>query len=215
MDGSNGRLHSRAPATRGGQPWPPGLHPLADGCLLLVPDEPEPRELLVFFHGANGRSRDGLAVLTPVAARGALVLLPSSRRTTWDLVQGRLGPDVTSLDARLAEVMAAYDIRRVALAGFSDGASYALSLALANGDLVERALAFSPGYYAGLEPVGRPAVWLSHGTSDPVLPVELCGRKVVAALTGAGYGVDYREFDGGHVITDDLVTAAVDAWLGG
>ncbi|WP_177891211.1 alpha/beta hydrolase [Vallicoccus soli] len=214
MDGSDARLHSRAPTARTGQAWPPGLRPLFGGSLLVVPQQPAPRELLVFFHGANARASDGLALLRPVAAEhGLLVLLPSSRRATWDLAQGRTGPDVRALDARLDEVMSAYDVRRVAFGGFSDGGSYALSLSLANGDLVEQALAFSPGYYAALEPVGQPRIWVSHGTSDAVLPIDLCGRRVVTRLRKHGYRVDYHEFDGGHVVNAHLVSQAVQAWL--
>ena len=202
MDARDGRLYSRTPPARLQTQWPPGLHPLAGGCLLLVPEPGEPEELLVFFHGASGRAADGLALMESlVSARGLLVLLPSSRRGTWDMVQGRTGPDVEMLDAGLAQVMAAYDVRRVALAGFSDGGTYALSLGVANGDLVEQVLAFSPGFLAPLQPVGQPRVWVSHGTADAVLPVELCGRKVVAQLRASGYDVDYFEFEGGHVIT--------------
>lgn len=214
MDGSDGRLHTRPPASRTGAPWPPGLHPLSGGALLLVPERLEPRELLVYFHGAGGRAAGGLALVQALAAeRGLLVRLPGSEGRTWDLVQGRIGPDVATLDARLAEVMAAYDVRRIALSGFSDGASYALSLAVANGDLVEQVCAFSPGFCAPLADVGRPAVWVSHGTRDAVLPIDLCGRRVVAQLRREGYAVEYVEFDGAHVVTAELVGAAVDSWL--
>lgn len=220
MDGSDGRLH-RAPGppalpAASHPAWPPGLRPLDGGALLVVPERPNPDALLVFFHGAGGRATSSLELVRGLAAeRGLLVLLPSSRRATWDLVQGRLGPDVVNLDTRLAEVAAAYDVRHLALGGFSDGASYALSLGLANGDLVEAVLAFSPGFAAPPATVGRPRVWVSHGTSDTVLPVELCGRRVVAQFQAAGYPVDYTEFDGGHVVTPELLAAAATSWLGG
>jgi predicted esterase len=98
--------------------------------------------------------------------------------------------------------------------GFSDGASYALSLGVANGDLFDAVLAFSPGFVAAPGEVGRPRVWISHGTGDRVLPVERCGRRVSRELAAAGYDVTYEEFDGGHVVTPDLVTAALQSWLG-
>jgi phospholipase/carboxylesterase len=78
---------------------------------------------------------------------------------------------------------------------------------VANGHLIEQVLAFSPGFVAPLQPVGQPRVWVSHGTGDVVLPVQLCGRKVVAQLRARGYEVEYVEFDGGHVVTPGLVAS--------
>jgi phospholipase/carboxylesterase len=179
-----------------------------------VPDRPAPQELLVYFHGAHAGAADGLALLTPVADLGTLVLLLSSRRSTWDLAQGGLGPDVASLDTVLGDVLVRYSVSRLAFAGFSDGASYALTLALANGDLVEHVLGFSPGYYRSLPALGKPRIWVSHGRDDPVLPVELCGRKVVTQLRQQRYDVQYTEFDGGHVVTSELALTAAQSWLG-
>jgi predicted esterase len=143
-----------------------------------------------------------------------LVLATTSVASTWDLVAGGLGRDVAVLDAALDQVHARAEVGRTALAGFSDGASYALSLGLANGDLADAVLAFSPGFAAPPAHVGRPRVWVAHGTGDRVLPVDRCGRRVAGQLTAAGYDVTYDEFDGGHVITPGLVDAALDWWLG-
>jgi phospholipase/carboxylesterase len=74
-------------------------------------------------------------------------------------------------------------------------------------------LAFSPGFVAPPRQEGRPRVWISHGTQDRVLPVERCGRRVARQLAAAGYRPAYEEFDGGHVMTPELVTAALDWWL--
>ena len=179
----------------------------------MVPDRPAPQELLIYFHGAQGRAADGLAVFQPFTERGLLVLLVSSQRTTWDLMHGRLGPDVAALDTVLSELLLRYPVRRTALAGFSDGASYALTLGLANGDLVQHVLAFSPGFVRTLAAVGEPRVWVSHGTDDQVLPIALCGRRIVGQLRDDGYEVRYLEFDGGHVLRSADVSAAVDWWL--
>ena len=213
-DHSDGRLRSRPAGAPADPPWPPGLRPLPGRALLLVPERAAPDELLVHFHGAHGRAADGVGLLEPVVRRGVLVLLASSRRSTWDLAQPGLGPDVAALDAVLGEVMARYAVRRTAFAGFSDGGSYALTLALANGDLVEQVVAFSPGFVRALPPVGRPRVWVSHGTDDAVLPIALTGRTVAGRLREQGYEVRYVEFDGGHVVRPEDVAAAVDWWLG-
>ncbi len=50
------------------------------------------------------------------------------------------------------------DAGRVGIGGFSDGASYALSLGLTNGDLFTHVLAFSPGFMRPASQVGRPKV---------------------------------------------------------
>jgi phospholipase/carboxylesterase len=175
-----------------------------------VPEAAQPSGLLVFFHGAGGTAASGLALVKDIAAsRGLLVLLPSSSRRTWDLVTGAVGPDVEMLNDRLADVLSGYDPVRIALAGFSDGATYALAVGLANGDLVDAVLAFSPGHLAPPVRVGRPHIWVSHGTADTVLPVDRCGRKVLSQLRADGYEVDYLEFDGGHVITPELLATAI------
>jgi predicted esterase len=185
--------------------------------LLVVPQGPvQARSLVVFFHGAGGRGEQSLVFVEEVAAaRGLLVLLPTSSGSSWDLLTGGLGPDLAALDAALAEVFASHDVDRVAFAGFSDGGSYALSVGLANGDLGDAVLAFSPGFAAPPAQVGRPRVFISHGDADAVLPIDRCGRRLAEALGGAGYDVRYEEFAGGHVVPPEQVRAAVDWWLGG
>jgi phospholipase/carboxylesterase len=185
--------------------------------LLAAPDGPPgARPLLVFCHGAGGTAAQSLAAVGQVAAdRGVLVLATTSVGRTWDLIAGGLGRDVALLDAALERVFADRPVSRVALGGFSDGASFALSLGLANGDLVDAVLAFSPGFVAAPGHEGRPRVWISHGTADRVLPVDRCGRRVSRLLADSGYDVRYEEFAGGHVVTPDLVGAALDHWLAG
>lgn len=169
----------------------------------------------MFFHGAGGTAADALAAVGHLAAaHGVLVLAPTSVGTTWDLLIGGLGRDAAALDAALAQVFSRCAISRVGIGGFSDGASYALSLGVANGDLTEAVLAFSPGFVAAPAQVGRPRMWISHGTEDRVLPIDRCGRRVSRDLTAAGYEVTYDEFDGGHVIRPDRLTAGLDWWLG-
>ena len=195
-------------------PGPAGVRALPGGALLVVPAVPA-RGLLVFFHGAGGRPDSSLPLVQPaVEQAGVLTLLPGSADRTWDVVLGRPGPDVAALDAVLATVLAEHPVQRVAFGGFSDGASYALSLGLANGDLVEALLAFSPGFAAPPGQQGCPRVWVAHGTRDRVLPVDACGRRVVRLLASAGYEVRYDEFDGEHVVRPQDVPTALDWWLG-
>jgi phospholipase/carboxylesterase len=217
---TGGRLDSRPGPATGGPALPPGATPLDLGgsaeAVIAVPAGPDgPRPLLVFFHGAGGNAANSLAAVGDlVTARGVLVLAPTSVASTWDLIAGGLGRDVAVLDAALEEVFSRCAVDRVALGGFSDGGSYALSLGVANGDLADALLAFSPGFVAAPAQVGRPRIRISHGSGDRVLPVDRCGRRVAGELSGAGYAVDYDEFDGGHVVRPDRVTAALDWWLG-
>src|SRR6185369_13222332 len=134
------------------------------------------------------------------------VLAPDSRGTTWDAIRSGFGEDVEFLNRALAFVFArlAVDPARVALGGFSDGASYAISLGLANGDLFRGVAAFSPGFVISAEPHGRPRFFVSHGTSDQILPIDQCSRVIVPRLRSMGYDVTFREFDGRHEMPPDI-----------
>lgn len=219
---SDGRLHARPGRARSEQPGPKGLHPLGLGGrrdgLLYVPEDytPEkPAMLVVMLHGAGGNARQALGWLQDLAdTEGFLLLAPESRAPSWDLVMGDYGQDVAFLDQVLEHVFERYavDPERVVLAGFSDGASYALSLGIINGDLFRHILAFSPGFAAPRDSHGSPRLFISHGDKDGVLPVARCSRRIVPRLEAAGLDVRYHEFKGGHVIPPEVVGEAID-WL--
>ena len=207
-----------------GDPAPPGLHALPPGgarpFLLYLSEAaaaatPEdPATLAVCLHGAGSDAHRGLSILQDHADAAGLVLLaPASRAATWDFIAGGFGPDVAAIDAALAAASdrCAIDPDRVLLAGFSDGASYALSLGIGNGDLFTHLLAFSPGVAAPEGRVGRPRIFMTHGTDDRVLPIQRCSRRLEPLLRSSGYEVDYREFEGGHVVPGELAAVAV-AW---
>jgi phospholipase/carboxylesterase len=121
------------------------------------------------------------------------------------VIRGGYGPDVAFLDEALAAVFARFAVGSVAVSGFSDGASYALSIGLANGDLFGHVLAWSPGFMAPPDLAGRPRVFVSHGTGDRVLPIDRCSRRLVPSLRADGYDVAYEEFDGGHAVPPSVV----------
>jgi phospholipase/carboxylesterase len=188
------------------------------GGLLYVPAgvRPErPAPLVLVLHGAGATAQQGLELLLGQADDVGLVLVaPSSQGQTWDLLLGGYGPDVAWIDRALAEAFQRLpvDPSRLAVGGFSDGASYAISLGLTNGDLFSHVLAFSPGFAAPARRRGRPRLFLSHGTRDRVLPISACSRRLVPQLRQAGYQVRYREFEGGHTIPAAIARDAV-AWL--
>ncbi|HUS14814.1 MAG TPA: phospholipase [Chloroflexia bacterium] len=169
--------------------------------------------LLVWLHGAGGDASGMLRMLEPRArAAGIALLIPESQGPTWDVIRGGFGPDVAFLDAALRQTFAEVpvDPARLAIGGFSDGASYALSLGLANGDLFQWVLAFSPGFAAPPDTIGQPRIYVSHGIEDDVLPIEPCSRSLVPRLRRSGYTVHYEEFDGGHFVPDQVAAEALD-----
>jgi len=181
-----------------------GLDPARDGILQLpavVPSSPMP--LLVLLHGAGGSAERQLGRMGSAPSdAGVAVLAPDSRGPSWDAIRGRFGPDVVFLNRALERVfdLVSVDPARLVIGGFSDGATYALSLGLINGQLFRRIAAFSPGFVVTGEPEGKPRVFISHGTRDDVLPIDRCGRVIAQRLRASTYDVTFREFDGGHEI---------------
>ena len=164
--------------------------------------------LLVFLHGATQNGAGMLRRVGPAADRaGVAVFAPDSRGTTWDAIREGFGDDVAFLNRALEHVFRRLDVdpARVAVGGFSDGASYAISLGLANGDLFPRVAAFSPGFVISAEPHGRPRFFVSHGTSDQILPIDQCSRVIVPRLRSMGFDVTFREFEGRHEMPPDIV----------
>lgn len=226
MGNSDVRARSGQITSRPGQPVSDGAEGLQTielrrrrDPLLYVPsgsDWRRPLPLIVSLHGAGGDARHGIDLLRDLADEHRLLLLaPASQDTTWDVIVSSFGTDVSVLNQALEWVFARHSISRIAISGFSDGASYALSLGLANGDLFSHVLAFSPGFYTVHRRSGQPGIFISHGTDDRVLPIDRCSRAIVPRLRKAGYKVRYEEFPGGHHAPDLLRREAVRMFLDG
>jgi predicted esterase len=178
-----------------------------------APADGRPYRLVLLLHGAGGSPRHGLELLLPFAdEHGLLLLAPKSEAGTWDLIVRGLGPDVRRIDRLLQAILDSYPVGGIIIGGFSDGASYALSIGLTNGDLFDAVLAFSPGFAAPMVTHGRPRIYVSHGTDDRVLPIDACSRRLVPRLEALDYPVRYEEFDGGHSVPEAVSGRAV-AWL--
>jgi predicted esterase len=178
---------------------------------------PRPAPLLVMLHGAGGSPSGGLRWVIALAdSAGVIIVAPKSLGMTWDVVRGQYGPDVTRIDQALAEVLATYavDTTRLAIGGFSDGATYALSVGITNGDLFTHVIAFSPGFMVPMAQRGEPQLFVSHGTKDRILSIDACSRQIVRRVRDAGYDVRYREFDGGHTVPAPIAREAM-VWLAG
>lgn len=200
-----------------------GTHPLgldAKDALLYVPagyHSEQPAPLVVLCHGAGGHAGHGLAILQSLADEtGVLLLAPAARRQTWDILVSDYGPDIAFINEALTAtfVRCAVDPERLAIGGFSDGASYALSVGLINGDLFRYILAFSPGFMAPLSQRGAPKIFISHGTQDTVLPIDRCSRQIVPQLLAAGYTVRYQEFEGPHTVPAAIARESITWFVG-
>jgi phospholipase/carboxylesterase len=222
-DPSTGVLGSvpNAPASAAGEA---GTHRLGLGTardgVIHVPATyraTAPAPLLVMLHGAGGDGLSALAIVKEHAEReGVIVVAPDSRQASWDIIVGaEFGPDVTFIDRSLRQTFERYvvDSRRVAVGGFSDGASYALSLGIASGHLFQAVLAFSPGFSAPAARNGSPRIFVSHGDHDDVLPINACSRRLVPRLQAAGYQVTYEEFDGPHTVPQRIAKSSLEWFL--
>jgi phospholipase/carboxylesterase len=143
-----------------------------------------------------------------------LAVAATSRGPTWDLVwrkSKRFGPDVAFVDLALDHVFDRFtvDPRRIVLVGNSDGATYALGLGLANGDLFTRVVALAPEYLPAVPRLGRPPVFVAHGLTDDQHPIDQTSRRIVPQLKAAGYTVDYQELAVGHSLPPAALESAL------
>ena len=181
----------------------PGRHPLIferdrDGVVYLPRGYQPSRELplMLVLHGAGGSSASADGWFPLADEHGVILLAPDSRQWTWDSLLGGFGPDVDFLFRALKWTVerVAVDRRRLALSGFSDGASYALSPAVV---------------------AGKPRIFISHGTDDRVMPIDETSRRFVPRLRALNYDVTYREFDGRHTLPPDVRREALTWFLAG
>lgn len=222
FEADDGVLRAQPQSIHEPSPGQPGRHRLGlggnrDGTL-LVPETAlgRPAPLILAFHGAGGIAAQMIDLLArPAEDHGILVLAPESRASTWDVIRGGFALDVEFIDAALNQIFSRYpvDPDRIAVSGFSDGASYALSLGVTNGALFRAILAFSPGFMAPARQSDALRIFISHGLNDEVLPIDPCSRRIVPRLRAAGYEVDYREFPDGHTVPPDMVDAAIARFL--
>ena len=190
------------------------------------------RPLIVLLHGAGMSARNFLDGARGEADRcGCLLLSVQSAGATWDTIglvrdaakggratRGQLfGADTGRVEQALSVALRAADAdrRSVMLAGFSDGASYALSLGLANPATVRGVIAFAPGFH--LEPAvidPRQLLFIAHSPTDQILSFERTRDDTVASLKRAGFGVRFRPFEGGHRVDKSILAEGVDFVLG-
>ena len=219
----SGRIQARPLSVQ--HPAPTGhmhleLGSMRDGYL-YVPSNyrpTAPSTLILMLHGSGGHAHHGVELLQQLADDAGIILVaPSSKFYTWS--EAPQGPilDARMVNRALEFVFKNYaiDAARISIAGFSDGASYAMTLGLANGDLFHHIIAFSPRFVSATEPResrNNPDLFISHGMRDEVMPISTCSQRIVAPLEHAGIDVEYAEFEAGHRIPPDIARQAIE-WL--
>jgi phospholipase/carboxylesterase len=165
--------------------------------------------LLVTLHGAgSGGAPGGLYAFRGAwDVPGLVIVAPAAAGSAWTL--GWTDVHFVNRTLQIAFARCRVDPRRVAVGGFSSGAGMALWLGLANGDLFRAVIALSGGGSLPDHPVGKPRIFVAHGTQDRVIPIELGGDEIVRRLRSGGYAVTYRRFDGGHRVVPSVARAAV------
>jgi phospholipase/carboxylesterase len=169
-------------------------------ALMLVtpPRKGRRRALLLALHGAgSGGAPGGLYAFRSAWSLPGLVLVaPAAAGTAWTLDRR----DIDFVDRALQRAFARcrVDPRRVAVGGFSSGAGLTLWLGLTNGELFHSLIVQSGGGSLPNDRVGKPRVYIAHGTNDSIIPIEVGGDRVARELRSEGYTVTYRRFQGGH-----------------
>ena len=225
-------LTAVAPATPPGAPEKrSGVLTLAGGAYAYLPKglTGAPAPVLVALHGAGGQAATMLeSYRTDADAYGFILVLPQSKGQTWDMivdlqsrlgaemkVQPRYGRDLKALDAALADLFArvAVDPARVGIMGFSDGATYAVSVGTANPQLFRTIIAYSPGpaFATKFDPMQR--IFISHAEEDPVLPYSVT-RGLVAKLRVKHMPLMFVPFHGGHEVPKAIHAKAVAYFMG-
>ena len=199
---------------------------------VLTPKRPRMTKalpLLIVLHGA-GRSKesvDGFVLpFSRISSRqNALVAIPMSLDNTWDLraavATGQASADTAFISHIIDCLMRDYrvDAGRIALMGFSDGGSYALSLAVSNPGVFQAAMSWSAGYYqnapvASAASSSLPHIFHAHGRADELFNFEKVALPMRRSLRSSGHNVtSHNVLSAGHSAPSDFASLAVGWWL--
>jgi phospholipase/carboxylesterase len=197
--------------------------------LVYVPESLAPgaaAPMILVLHGGGSDAECTLRRMLAAARREGVVLLaPDARAYTWDAIRtfrerpGRdvariFGDDTGRVEAALQLLFNSYpvDPARVAIAGFSDGASYALSLGPRNAGLFTHIMGFSPGGVVPFTDAARARVFISHGRQDPMLSYDNSEEGIVPGFRASGFDVTFETFTGVHAFRDQEIDKAM-AWF--
>jgi phospholipase/carboxylesterase len=207
----------------------PALQP----CQVILPEDFDPEEshtLVIGLHGA-GDSAGRFARLSAsfgendfiYAAPQAPYAVPGTAGYVWfgaDQVEGdevntqSLDLVVEYLDNVIEQMKSSYDIDRVYLIGFSQGAAMSYLAGISRPDEIDGIVVFGgwldPRWFTDEELAAASGlrVFIAHGNEDNF---ELA-QQSLETLAQAGYEVDFNEFPGGHFIHLDTLHEAVE-WM--
>lgn len=209
---------------------------LDDDALAYLPDKApgDTVPAMVVLHGSGGNAATAMsAVVGEASRRGVAVIAPKSRGATWDVVDAAASASVggfSNPDARLPSgdrkriaralealtARVAVDPERTALMGFSDGASMALSLGIADPDRFPYVIAFAPGLVlpgGGRKAAKAQRVLIAHGTADRVIPYSHGAHIVCPKVARGGRQVRFVTTASRHEVDADTLGLALDDFL--
>ena len=214
------------------------LFGLPDGAVGYIPVSASLHPpLLVLLHGAGHEQATMVEHFEAEADKRGLVLLaPDSRGLTWDKVLDAeaplsvdsplanaeshsfsRSPDAARVEqaiANLAKILPV-DRARTVLAGFSDGATFALAMGMSRDHPFAAVIAWSPGIAIRTDnPARGRKVYVSHGRADPLLRFDTTCNDIVPLLKSEGAAVTFVPFDGGHDAPVWLKDTFLDAVFG-
>jgi phospholipase/carboxylesterase len=196
-------------------------------AVLLTPDEIDPNRrypLFTVFHGA-GRQDEAFAksFRDEPGRRDAFFLIPRSVEPTWDLIASEARSDLDFLEYAYDLIYRRYpvDPLRQGLIGYSDGASYALSVGLCNPSLFSAVMGWAAGFlvldpataeqYRVALPELRPRIYLEYGTHDQLFDFKSVAIPMRDNLQRAGFDVTFSVDEGGrHWPSGTFHTEALD-----
>lgn len=144
----------------------------------------------------------------------------------WDAADGKVSDIRQAAGSRdligkiIDEIIEKYrvDKSRICLMGFSQGAILSLATALTYPQKVQYVVALSGYLNPELIPekpdasqVSKLQAYVSHGTSDPVIPVGWA-RRTQPFLAGLNIANEYHEYPDGHTVSGDNFES-LSAWL--
>lgn len=181
----------------------------AASAVLLTPSRIDPGEQYPLFTVLHGAGRQDKMLVKACRDepdhRKAFFLVPRSVEPTWDLIVGGERSDLEFLEYAYDLIYRRYpvDPERQVLIGYSDGASYALSVALSNPRIFDAALCWAAGFVA-LDGAAisaddpKPRIYLEYGTHDELFAFESVALPMKENLTRAGYRVEFSVDEGGR-----------------
>ena len=196
---------------------PTGFVQLESGpgsAILLTPDEIDPERrypLFTVLHGA-GRQDEMLAKAyrNEPEKRQAFFLIPRSVAPTWDLIASEGREDLDFLEYAYDLIYRRFPIDPLqqVLVGYSDGASYAMSVGLCNSTSFAALIGWAAGFIV-LDPptaeqfeVGipepKPRIYLEYGTHDELFDFDTVAIPNRDRLMGAGFDVTFSVDEGGR-----------------